>query len=95
MNTVELSINEIIGVLGFIVTLLGIGGTVIWNMWRKMMENTAALHQFKIEVAEKYASYSQIMEMESRLIRTEERLLSSIEQLTTRIDRILTRIDNN
>lgn len=94
MNTIELSINEIIGIMGFIVTSMGIVGTIIWNMWRKMISTTDALNAFKVEVAEKYASYNQIMDMESRLIRTEERLLSSIEQLTTRIDRILTRIDS-
>ena len=91
--SVELNITEILGILGFIVTALGIAGTVIWNVWRKVMDNQRDLSEFKIEVAEKYASYARIIDMEQRMIRTEERLLSSIDQLTARIDRILSRLD--
>lgn len=54
-----------------------------------------SLSDFQLIVAQQYATWSQISDMERKWLQETERLHSAIGGLTSRIDRILTRLDKN
>lgn len=104
MNSVSISLPELISILGLAVTVSGIFGTVLWNLWRKVMDNatkvalakqhlTDELNSFKLEVAEKYVASTRLADMEQKMLLSEERLHSSLENLSSRIDRLLERME--
>lgn len=99
-----ITLPELLSIFGLAVTVSGIFGTVLWNLWRKVMENstTAAtnhqemtdqLNAFKLEVAEKYVASTRLADMEQKMLLSEERLHSSLENLSARIDRLLERME--
>lgn len=88
-----LTLPELISLLGLLVTIVGIFGTIIWNLWKKVMEDSKSLDDFKLDVARRYASFEHINSLETKLLVSEERLHGSIKNLTERIDRILTRLE--
>ena len=106
MNTdsISISLPELISILGLAVTVSGIFGTLVWNLWRKVMDNASAvkishqqlsdeIHEFKLTVAQKYVSSSRLADMEQKMLLSEERLHSSLENLSSRIDRLLERME--
>lgn len=104
MNGISITLPELLSILGLAVTISGIFGTVLWNLWRKVMENssqvavakqhfTDQLNSFKLEVAEKYITASRLVDMEQKMLLSEERLHSSLENLSSRIDRLLERME--
>jgi len=104
MNTIAITLPELLSILGLAVTISGIFGTVLWNLWRKVMDNstqvavtkqhfTDELNAFKLEVAEKYVASTRLADMEQKMLLSEERLHSSLENLSSRIDRLLERME--
>lgn len=99
-----ITLPELLSILGLAITLSGIFGTVLWNLWRKVMDNSTAvkvshqalsdeLHEFKLQVAEKYVSGNRLADMEQKMLLSEERLISTMGNLTSRIDRMLERME--
>lgn len=104
MNSIAITLPELLSILGLAVTISGIFGTILWNLWRKVIDNTAAvakidqkhsdeLNMFKLEVAEKYVASTRLADMEQKMLLSEERLHSSLENLSSRIDRLLERME--
>lgn len=104
MNTIAITLPELLSILGLAITVSGIFGTVLWNLWRKVMDNstqvavakqhfTDELNGFKLEVAEKYVASTRLADMEQKMLLSEERLHSSLENLSARIDRLLERME--
>ena len=87
------TVTELIGIFGVLLTTLGLFTTIIWNLWKKVIENSTSLSNFKLEVAEKYVNSQRLMDMEQKMLLSEERLHSSLENLSSRIDRLLERIE--
>lgn len=50
----SITLGELLTLLSIIVTLTGIVGTVLWNLWRKIIKNTEDLAAFKLKVSEEY-----------------------------------------
>ncbi len=106
MNALSISLPELISILGLAITVSGIFGTILWNLWRKVMANSTAvavshqelsdnLNTFKLQVAEKYVSGNRLADMEQKMLLSEERLISSMGNLTSRIDRMLERMEKS
>ena len=104
MNGITISLPELISILGLAVTVSGIFGTLIWNLWRKVMDNSSAvkvshqalsdeIHKFKLTIAENYVNGTRLADMEQKMLLSEERLHSSLENLSSRIDRLLERME--
>lgn len=101
MNSeINISIQELVAILGLVATVSGIFGTILWNMWTKMSSNaeeikegqrqqTKELADFKVEVATKYVSTSQLNDLEQKIILGEDRMLAAITTLSNRVDRLL------
>ena len=53
------------------------------------------IHEFKLQVAEKYVSGNRLADMEQKMLLSEERLISSMGNLTSRIDRMLERMEKS
>lgn len=56
---------------------------------------TDELHEFKLQVAEKYVSGNRLADMEQKMLLSEERLISTMGNLTSRIDRMLERMEKS
>lgn len=104
MNSIAITLPELLSILGLAVTISGIFGTMLWNLWRKVLDNSTQvavtkqhmadqLSTFKLEVAEKYVSGHRLADMEQKMLLSEERLHSSLENLSSRIDRLLERME--
>ena len=106
MNGITITLPEMLSILGLAITASGIFGTILWNLWRKVMANSLTdavhhqqisdeLHEFKLQVAEKYVSGNRLADMEQKMLLSEERLISSMGNLTSRIDRMLERMEKS
>lgn len=104
MNSISISLPELLSILGLATTLAGIFSTVLWTLWRKVMENSTKtaiarqqmsdeLNSFKLEVSEKYVASTRLADIEQKMLLSEERLLSSLGNLSSRIDRLLERME--
>lgn len=93
-----LTITEIVAILGLGLSFAGVVSGFLWKMWQMITKNKTDIDRdlaaFRLEVAQQYASYSQLKDLEEKIIRTEERLLAGINALTTRMDRILNKMDD-
>lgn len=100
-----LSLTEVVALLGFALSFAIAFATVLWTMWRriesnhrdiadKMATTAHSLTEYKLYVAQQYASWAQISEIEKKWLQETERLYSSMQSLTERIDRILNRMDS-
>lgn len=100
-----LSLTEALALLGFALSVAVAFASVLWTMWKRIeinqrdaVRNAAELAtqlvEYKLHVAQQYASWSQISEIERKWLQETERLYGSMQQLTQRIDRILNRMDN-
>lgn len=90
---VSFTVGEIVAILGLAVTFAGFFGTILWNLWGKLMDTRKDISDFKLMVAQNYASTATITTLEQRLMKSEERLMTSMTNLTNRIDTILARLD--
>lgn len=106
MNPIQVSLPELLSILGLAITVSIMFGTVLWNLWRKVMDNstqvslakqhlTDELNGFKLEVATKYVHAARLADMEQKMLLSEERLHSSLENLSSRIDRLLERMERS
>lgn len=91
----SISFPELLTILGLILTGLGIFGTVLWNLWRKVISNAENLAEFKLKVAQEYVASHRLADMEQKMLLSEERLHSSLENLSSRIDRLLERMERS
>jgi hypothetical protein len=89
----ELSVSEIIGLGALLLSVLGALATIIGHLWKRILHNSKELSDFKLYVAQRYASFNAISDLERKVLASENRLIISINNLTERIDRILTRLD--
>lgn len=55
---------------------------------------TTRLNEFQLVVAQQYATWAQISDLERKWFQETERLYTGMTKLTERIDRILSRIDS-
>jgi len=53
------------------------------------------LSEFKLQVAQQYATWSQIKDLEGKWLQETERLHSAVTNLTSRIDRVITRMEKD
>ena len=88
-----ISLPELLSIFGLILTGATVFGSVLWNLWRKVMKNTEELAAFKLNVAEKYISGNRLADFEQKMMLSEERLHGVLENLTSRIDRMLERME--
>lgn len=72
--------------VGIVLAIVTAGLGVWWRLQFQITQAEKTLDQFKLYVAEKYASTAHLKEVEVRLITT-------IEKLTERIDRLIDRMD--
>lgn len=104
MTEVNLSIGEVISLVGLLLSFVVFLSTLIWNLWRKVMELSTRvsivqqsckdeLHIFQAAVAEKYVNHSRLIEMEKKVLLSEERIHNSLDSLTSRIDRLIERVE--
>jgi len=49
-----ISLAELLTILGLIVSIVGIGTTILWNLWKKVIANGESLSAFKLKVSEEY-----------------------------------------
>lgn len=103
-SQISLTVGDVVSILGLMITFAGIFGTIMWNLYRRLLDNTkelAAVKQhlsddmaaFKLDVAEKYVSSNYLTEIEARMERSEARMVASMTNLTARIDRLIERME--
>lgn len=59
----SITLGELLTMLSIIVTLTGIVGTALWNLWRKIIKNTEDLAAFKLKVSEEYIKKSDMRQV--------------------------------
>ena len=87
------SLTELISIFGLILGISGVMITITRNLWIRVNRNTAALLEFKLDVAKQYVSGDRLADFELKLLRSEQRLLTTLEHLSSRIDRMLERME--
>lgn len=101
---ISLTVGDLVSIMGLFITFSGIFGTILWNLYRRLLDNTkdlAAVKQhltdemssFRLDVAEKYVSSSYLTEIEARMERSEARTVEAMRNLTERIDRLIERME--
>ena len=97
MNTADISLTfgELFSMIGLFLSVVAFVTTIVWNLWKRVIQNGRDLTEYKLEVAEKYVQSTQLNEMEKKMLLSEERLHGSIGNLTARIDRILDRMERS
>lgn len=95
MVDLSFSLAEIISILGLVLTFCVALGSLLLNMWRKVVKNAEDLSTFKLEVATSYVTSKQVVSIEQKLVASEARLVNTLENLTSRIDRLLDRYDTD
>lgn len=59
----SITLGELLTLLSIIVTLIGIVGTVLWNLWRKISQNSEDLAAFKLKVSEEYVKKNDLRQI--------------------------------
>jgi len=88
-----ITLIELLSFAGVMLSVLVFAAGVVRNLWVKVIKNTEALGEFKLEVAHEYAGIQHLNLIKEDQRRSEERLNTSIVALTARIDRVLTRME--
>lgn len=91
----EITLTQLLTILGLVFGVVSFMGGVIWNIWKRVIQNGKDLDTYKLKVAEDYVKTEQIVAMEKENAVRDERLHASIGALTSRIDRMLERFDRS
>lgn len=89
-----ITLTQLLTILGLVLGIVSFLAGIIYNIWKKVIENGKNLDAYKLEVAEKYVKSEQIIQMEKENAVRDERLHGSIAALASRIDRMLERFDS-
>jgi hypothetical protein len=92
---VSITLTQLLTILGLVLGIVSFLAGIVWNIWKKVIENGKNLDAYKLEVAERYVKTEQIVQMEKENAIRDERLHASIGALTSRIDRMLERFDRS
>lgn len=89
-----ITLTQLLTILGLVLGIVSFLAGIVYNIWKKVIENGKNLDAYKLEVAEKYVKSEQIIQMEKENAVRDERLYGSISALASRIDRMLERFDS-
>lgn len=59
----SITLGELLTLLSIIATLIGIAGTILWNLWRKISKNSEDLAAFKLKVSEEYVKKNDLRQI--------------------------------
>ena len=89
----DITFTQLLTILGLVLGIVSFLAGIIWNIWKRVTQNSRELNEYKLEVAEKYVKSEQLAELEKSNAVREERFLGGMANLTARIDRMLERLD--
>jgi len=91
---VSITLTQLLTILGLVLGIVSFMAGIVWNIWKKVIENGKSLDAYKLEVAEKYVKSEQLIALEKENAVRDERLHGTMTALTSRIDRMLERFDS-